>query len=132
MLLIQSADTILFIAHLPSQQGSKKDAQPSFGEKTPETIWDMKDSLLGLQSGLCSVVKRRKYSLQKLQQLGRANSVKSILVGNLLFYTTSGKDDAVCPHMDCLVVKTSAEHLNVCLKCANSTVDAWHCLSEQN
>ena len=35
--------------------------------------------------------------------------MKSILVGNLMFYSTSGKDDVICPHMGCFVVKTYAD-----------------------
>lgn len=69
----------------------------------------MKDSLLGLQSGPCSVMKRQKHSLQKLQHLGRASNVKPILVGNLMFYSSSGKVDVICPHMDRFVVKMSAD-----------------------
>lgn len=26
-----------------------------------------------------------------------------------MFYSTLGKDDVICPHMDCFVVKTSAD-----------------------
>lgn len=97
------------MAYLPSQQGSGRMPTFLFGEKAPETIRDTKDPLLGLQSGRCSDMKKWKYSLQKPQQLGRANTVKSVLFGNLMFYSTSGKDGVIYPHMDCYVVKLSAD-----------------------
>lgn len=46
----------------------------------------------------------QKHSLQKLQELDRANSVKSILLGNIRFYSTPGKGDVICPHMDIFLV----------------------------
>lgn len=46
----------------------------------------------------------QKHLLQKLQELDRANSVKSILLGNIRFYSTPGKGDVICPHMDNFLV----------------------------